>query len=567
MSIRYAFRSLLRSPGFTAVVVLTLAIGISAGVTMFSLMRAVLWRPLPYPDPDRIVAIEVYARNVRAGATRSELLGLRERSRSLEQVSTIEGIDANLEYAGEMEHLEAASASDDFLPLLGAHPVLGRMLDSRIDGSPQQPHAILISDDLWHRRFGADRGVIGRAARINGLDMQIAGVLPPGFHLFLPPSLDAREQVDIWLPAYIDSSVPYRGVPLAARLRPGVTLDQANAELQMLAAQFERERPDFYSGPKGWQASPFDRGRGGAVRFTARPLHDDMTRAVRPALFLLAAAVAFVLLIACANAANLMLARGSARQRELEIRRALGAGKIQIVRPLLSESAVLAFASAGIGLFCANFALEAIGRLNASHIPLQSRMAIDVPVALFALLLSVVTTLLFGLLPAWRLASVKTASPLRSGRAETAGSGARRLQRILVVAEVALSIAPLACAGLMLRSFLNLMHSPLGFHPENVMTARIPLDIKRYPDLDGRWAMLRDVLDRVRTIPGVQSVSAANTLPLARTGDPPRRARRSAGYSPHPRHTAIRTSRIPRCDGHAAARRPRFQRRRHYSAT
>jgi putative ABC transport system permease protein len=283
----------------------------------------------------------------------------------------------------------------------------------------------------------------------------------------------------------------------------------------MLAAQFEREFPDFYSGAKAWQASPSDRGSGAVVRFTARRLHDDMTRGVRPALFLLSAAVGFVLLIACVNAANLMLARGSARARELEIRRALGAGRSRIVRQLLSESLVLALASAAVGLLCARFGLEAIGRLSASHIPLESRIRIDAPVALLALALSAITAILFGFMPAWRLASGKADHLLRAGRTQTASSGARRLQRTLVVAEIALSIVPLACAGLMLRSFLNLMHSPLGFNPAGVVTARLPIDTKRYPRMEQKWALLRNIFDRIRAIPGVESVSAADPLPLA----------------------------------------------------
>lgn len=514
--IRYAGRSLLRSPGFAAVMVVTLALGIGASLTMFSLMRAVLWRPLPYPGPNRIVVIQVDARNVsNTGATRGELLGIKERSRSFEQVSTIDPADANLEYAGEMEHVAAASVSDDFLPLLGVRPVLGRMLDSHVDVGKQQALAILISNELWRRKFAADPGVIGRVLRIDDAEMQIAGVVPPGFRLFLPPSVNGLEQIDVWLPNRIDRTLPYRGVPLLARLRPGITLDQGNAELQLLAAQFERENPDFYSGARGWQASPSDRGPGARVRFRARLLHDTMTRDVRPALFILSGAVGFVLLIASVNAANLMLARGSARQRELEIRRALGAGRIRIVRQLLSESVVLALASAAAGLFCAHFGLESVRRIGASHIPLESRIEMDTPVALFALALSAVITILFGLLPAWRLASGKTGHRLRAGRTETAGSGARRLQRTLVVAEVALSIAPLAGAGLMLRSFLNLMQSPLGFNPANVVTARLTLDLKMYPHTEQRWALLRDVIYRVRALSGVQSVSAADSLPLA----------------------------------------------------
>jgi len=182
--IRFACRSLLRSPGFTAVAVVTLALRMSANLTMFSLMRAVLWRPLPYPDPNRMVVIEVDARNVlNAGATRQELIGLQERSRSFEKISTIETADANLEYAGEMENIAAANVSGDFLPLLGARPVLGRMPHSRIDAGRQQPFAILISDELWHRRFSADPGIIGKSVRVNDLDREIAGVLAPGFRV------------------------------------------------------------------------------------------------------------------------------------------------------------------------------------------------------------------------------------------------------------------------------------------------------------------------------------------------------------------------------------------------
>src|SRR5580658_2996067 len=506
--VRYACRSLLRSPGFTAVVIATLALGIGSNLTMFSLMRAVLWRPLPYPETNRIVTIQVDARNRHdTGATMGEVFDLRERSRSFEQVSMFNTAEANLEYQGEMEHVTSASVSDDFLPLLGARPALGRTLDSRIDEGKDQVLAVVISGELWRRRFFADPGVIGTVVRINNLDMQITGVLAPGFRLFFGDS----EQIDVWFPSHIAPTRQFRGIPVGARLRPGVTLDQANAELETLAAQFEREFPDFYSGVKGWQASPADSGTGARVHFTAR-LHDEMTRDARPALFLLSGAVGFVLLIACVNVANLMLARGSARQRELEIRRALGAGRIRIVRQLLTESLVLAVASAAIGLLSARFALEAIGRMSSSHIPFQSRIGMDAPVGLFAVGLSVIASMLFGLLPAWRLASGNTGHPLRAGRSETAGSGARSLQRTLVVVEVALSIVPLACGGLMLRSFLNLLNAPLGFNPANVVTAQVPFSFKRYPQMEQQWALLREVLDRVRALPGVESVSAARPL-------------------------------------------------------
>ena len=513
--IRQACRSLARSLGFTIIVVATLALGIGTNLTMFSLMRAVLWRPLPYPAPNRIVTIRVDARNVaNTGATRRELLSLEERSRCFQAVSTIDEVDADLDYGAGSEHLSAASISDNFLPLLGARPVLGRMLDSRVDVSGQQPLAILISDQLWRRRFASDPGVIGKSIRVNDDKVQIAGVLPSGFRLFLPPSVTDLERADIWFPYRIDPTVPYRGVPILARLRPGVTLDRANAELQTLAAEFERENPGFYSGPNGWQASPFDRGPGAKVRFAARLLQDDVTREARPLLFLLSASVVFVLLIACVNVANLLLARGSARQRELDVRQALGAPRIRLVRQLLAESLVLALASAAIGVLSAQFAVKAIAHQNAWHFPLQARIGIDTPVLLFAIFLSVAASILSGLMPALRLTS-ETAGHLRAGRSETVGSGARQLQRTLVVIEVALSIVPLVCGGLMLRSFLNLLHTPLGFDPTNVLTATVPLDSRRYPSLTQRWTLLRNVLDRVSAIPGVQSVSAADPLPLA----------------------------------------------------
>ncbi len=498
--IRFALRTLLRAPGFAALVVMTLALGIGANLTMFSLVRAVLWRPLPYPDADRIVTILVDARNrPNTGATPGEVLDLKERSRSFEQVSMIESTEANLEYQGQMEHVTAASVSDNLLPLLGVRPALGRALDSRVDWGKQQALAVLISDELWRRRSAADPGVVGKVVGINDVKMQIAGGLPQGVRLLLPPSMSESELIDVWLPSAISATRQYRGVPIVARLRPGVTLTQANAELQTLAAEFEREHPEFYSGDKGWQASPADRGLGSKIRFTAHPLQEDMTGDARPALFLLSSAVGFVLLIACVNVASLMLGRGLARQREFEIRRALGGGRARIIRQLLTEGMMLAAAAATIGLFCAHFGLNAIISLGASRIPLQSRAEIDAPATLFALVLSVATSVLFGLLPA-------------SGKA---GMGAPRLQRTLVVAEVALSIVPMVCGGLMLRTFLNLLNAPLGFNPANVLTVEVPFNLKLYPDPPRQWVLLRDLLDRVHALPGVESVSAANPLPLA----------------------------------------------------
>jgi predicted permease len=499
--VRYAVRALLRAPGFTSVVVLTLALGIGTNLTMFSVMQAVLWRPLPYPAPDRIDLVQVDARNVaNAGAAPGELRDLKARSRLLVDLSMISVVEANLDYGGEMEHLTAASVSDDFLPLLGARPALGRPLDSRIDDVGQARN-VLISDSLWRRRFGADTAIVGRGVRINNLSMKIAGVLPPDFRLFLPPSADAAERIDIWFSNGIGTDRQYRWFPIAARLKSGATLAQANAELRTIAAQFVREHPDSYPD--------------GKLRLTAVRLHDEMTREARPALFLLACAVGFVLLIACVNVANLMLARGAARQRELAIRRALGAGRARLIRQLLSESLILAVSAGGAGLLLAVAGVDIIARLGNVHLPLQSRIAVDGTVALFALGLSVATSLLFGLLPALRLASGRTSDPLRVGRSDSASPGIRRLQRALVIAEVALSIVPLASGGLMLRSFLKLAQAPIGFDPTHILTIKLPLNFRMYPETGQRWAVHREILQRVAALPRVEAVSAASPLPLA----------------------------------------------------
>jgi predicted permease len=499
--VRYAFRTLRRAPAFTAVVVFTLALGIGGTITMFSVIDALLWRPLPYPSADRIVYLQVDARGVtNAGAAPGEVRALQSRSRTLEHFSIVSGADSNLEYNGEIEHVGAASASDDLLPLFGAATSMGRLLDSRTD-IPGMVNRVLISDSLWRRRFGADPNVIGRAVRVNNLPMQVAGVLRPDFRAYLPTSSEAYEQTDIWFPYGIEESWQYRGFCVLARLKAGVSITSANAELATLAADFTREHRGTYPD--------------GKLRLAVRSLQSELTGQSRSALFLLAGAVGFVLLIACVNVANLMLARGSARQRELAIRRAMGAGKVRLIRQMLTENLVLAVGAGGIGLLIAQIAVETIGKLAATHLPMQSRIGMDRTVLLFALGLTVAVTLLFGLLPAFRLASGRASDPLRAGRSETAAPGARLLQRSLVVAEVALSIVPLVCCGLMLRTFVNLLQAPLGFNPSGVVTAILPLDFLRLSTVEQRWAVLSDAVQRIRAVPGAGSVSAAGRLPFA----------------------------------------------------
>ncbi|MPY89715.1 MAG: FtsX-like permease family protein [Luteitalea sp.] len=503
--IRYGWRSLWRSPGFALVVILTLALGIGANVTMFSVARSVLWRALPYPDADRIVLVTVDARGVsNAGAAAGELLDIREQSRFIDHVCTIAGVEAHLNIDGEVELVAAASVTDDVLPLFGAVPLaLGRTLRTTEDYSAGLMR-IVISHDLWRRRFGGDPTIVGRRVQVNNKDMQVVGVLGSGLRMFLPPSAGAAEQIDVWFPLTAEdlgSSREYRGLPILGRLAPGATLRQAQAELDVLAARFVRDHPDAYPD--------------GALRLSVTPLRDALTEDARPALLALAAAVGFVLLVACVNVANVTLARNKNRENELAIRRALGAAKIRLVRQLFTESLLLTALGGGTGLLAGYLGLQLVDWLRPIHLPRQAEISVDGTVVVYAVALSVATSLAFGLLPALRLASDRQPHALRAARSGTSAPATRRLQRALVIAEVALSIVPLVAAGLMLRTFVHLVGAPIGFDPSNLLTANTSISLRELPDASRRWAFYREVMDRVRQVPDVEGVSAASPLPFA----------------------------------------------------
>jgi predicted permease len=499
--VRYGARLLGRSPGFAFVAILTLALGIGANVTVFSVMHSVLWRSLPYPDADRLVVLQVDARGIAdAGAAPGELRDLRARSRFLESFGAINGVDAHVSVAGGYERVAAASASDELLPLLGAAPpAMGRLLRSDEDEG-EMVRSVVISDGLWRRSFGGDPAALGRQVQVNNIDVRIVGILRPGFRVFLPPDTLAAEEIDVWFPKGLPDSRQFRGLPVVGRLKPGATIDQAQAELDALTKQFVADHPSAYPG--------------GALKLSVRPLRDALTAEVRPALLVLAGAVGFVLLIACVNVANLMVARGKGREHEFVVRRALGASRIRLVRQLLAESLLLAASGAAFGLLLGYVGVELVDWLRPSHLPRQSQIAIDRTVVFFTVALSALTPLVLGILPAMRLAADRGAPSVDAARAATAAPGTRRLQRTLVVAEVALSIIPLVAAGLLLRTFVNLTHAPLGFEPSNVVTARVPIAFRRYRETDARWALFREVLRNVRELPGVDDVSAGGPLPF-----------------------------------------------------
>jgi putative ABC transport system permease protein len=499
--VRYGARVFHRSPGYALVVVLTIALGIGINVAMFSVMHAVLWRQLPYPDPDRIVAIELEAQGVpSAYALPGAAIDLRQQTRLVTNLAIAVGVNANLSIDGVMERVAAASVSDDVLPLLGANPMPhGRVLIDKQDHGPTGwVSGVVISHELWQRRFKSDPLVIGRHVEVNGLDVEVVGVTRPDFRVYLPPSGLVEERVDVWFPNGFDLAGVFRGDSLIGKLAPGATLPQAQAELDTILAAVMASQPAT---------------AGATARLTIRRLADVVSRDARPALLALGVAVSLVLLIACVNVANLMLARAKTRERELAVRRALGASRLRLVRQLFAENLVFTVLGAAGGLLLASGGISLVEWLRPTHLPRQADIAINGTVLAWTAGMAIVSSALFGLFPALFFTSHSMGHPLNAGRSGMMRQS-RRLQRGLVVAEVALSIVPLVAAGLMLRTFVNLAQAPIGFTPDHVLTARFPISARKVPVGKARWELHRQALDVVRQMPGVEAVSAGGPLPF-----------------------------------------------------
>jgi len=499
--VRYGLRALSRSPGFFVTAVSVLALGIGAGVAVLSLIDGVLRRPLPYPEPGRLVVLRVETKGVAdAGISPGEARDIRERSRMLDHVAVFSGIEAHVAFGDEVELVAAASVSDDVLPLLGAAPpVLGRTwnVDSDLPG-----RAVMISHRLWRTRFQADPATVGRSIVVNNRERAVIGVLPPGLRVYLPRSSNAAEEIDVWFHSELVDARTYRGLFAFARLSAGASVEQAQAELDTLAARFLADHPEAY--PEQ------------SLRLEARPLREELTRDVGPALSALAAAVGLVLLIACLNVANLMLARARVREREMAIRQALGAGRLRLFRQLFVESLLIAGAASAGGLALAWLSLEWVGRLQPGTLPLQSRIAWDANLAGYAVAVCAATTLLFGVAPALISSAARGIEALRAGRSGDGSPSAAKLRRALVAAEIALSIVPLVAAGLMLRTFVHLVETPVGFNPERIVTARMPVSLRMFPDVDSRLDYYRRALSAVGDVPGIEAVTAASPLPFSR---------------------------------------------------
>ncbi len=497
--LRFGARSLRNSPAFSAIAILTLALGIGANTAMFSVVDSVLLRPLPYQDSNRIVVVwEKPPKGDRNVASAANFLDWREQNRVFTNLAALSMGSFNLSAKDAAERVDGLRVSWDYFDLLGAKPMLGRGFVTE-DDRPGAARVAVISHALWQRKFGGDPQAIGRAQTIDGEKCDIVGVMPPQFRFFGKP--------EIWMPLALDRAKITRDfhylIPLA-RLRPGVSLAQARSEMQGIARNIERAYP---KSNKGWSAF-------------IEPMHTAVTRGQETGMLVLFGAVGFVLLIACVNVANLLLARAAVRQRELAIRASLGAGRLRLMSQLLTESVVLAVSGGVLGLGLAFWLVRLLHTLVPEFLLAGfAEIAIDWRVLGFSLALSILTGLVFGVAPAWRASRLNLHDVLKeSGRSAATGRSHARFRSVLVASEVALSLVLLVCAGLMIRSLEAMRNVDPGFRPDHLLTMRLSMAENRYPDATAVRMFYRQVLDTVGGIPGVRSASISMGMPLQGTG-------------------------------------------------
>ena len=510
--VRFALRLLARSPGFTAIANLALALGIGANTAIFSVVNWALLRPLPYRDAGRLVAVwdQLLKLDIREfPVSDANYLDYKRSNSAFEEMAAFRYLDFNLTGSEAAERVPGMRVSANFFPILGASTAIGRTF-TEDENTYGRDSVVILSDALWRRRFGADPNVIGKAVTLNGALFTAVGVMPAGFAF----SSGADAVAELWTPLVLhpDAGRTEGALEVIARLKPGMSVDQARANMNAVAAGVE-EHYHPYRGPRGEDAG---------YSVNVLTLRDQLFGGVRRGLLVLLAAVAFLLLIACANIASLLLARAAERRREMAIRRALGAGRLRLIRQTLTEGLTLASLGGTLGLVAAFWGVDSLARLapeslgNVEHIP------IDPVVLLFTLTVSMATGLLFGLAPAFQSGMNLSEALKQTGRHVTGGTRARRLRQVLVVSEIALSLVLVVAAGLLIKSFALLMRVNPGFRTERLMTARISLPQSDYRDSRRVATFYRELLERLRRLPGVESASAVSRLPLTggAGGDP-----------------------------------------------
>jgi putative ABC transport system permease protein len=491
--LRYAVRMIRARPGFTLVVALIMALGIGAVTSVFSVVNAFLLRPLPYKDADRLLRVQSTFNSEVESVSFLDYRDWRERNRSFEDMAFFnDSWLANVDFGGETEALTGVLSTWNLFSVLKVEPALGRSFLPEDDLADHEKVA-LISHGLWKQRFGADPNTPGQVMQIDAVPYTIIGVMPAGFKY---PS-----QVDLWIPAarwFDHQNRRSRIDKTIARLAPGVTVEQARADMQTVAQSLEQQYPDTNKGV-------------GVALVREREL---WVGNVRPSLMMLMGACAFVLLIACANVANLLLARAGARQKEMAIRSALGARRLRLVRQLLIESGLLALAGGALGLLLALWGVEALTGLVPVELPFWIDFHIDGLVLCFTIAVSVLTGVLFGIVPALQATRLNLSQSLKDSSRGTAGAGRRRARGLLVASEIAFALLLLIGAGLMMRSFLNLQKTDPGFNPENVLMVETNFSIREDLRREQSAVVFDQVIKRIAALPGVEAVGATSDLPF-----------------------------------------------------
>ena len=492
--LRFGLRMMLRSPGFTFIALLTLTLGIGANTAIFSVVNTVLLRPLPYHDPNRLVVLWESQEQVgQESPSLPDFVDWRERNQSFEQMAIARRDNANLTGTGEPERLLVRQVTSNFFSTLGVTPRLGRAFS--VEEEQAKAPVALLSNSLWKRRFGSDPGLVGKPVTLYDQQFTVVGVLPPEFQFYTP--------ADVFVPL---SFMPDRlkqareehgGIVAVARLKPGVTKQQAQSEMDVIAEALQQEYPKTNKD----------------VRVTINSIYMDMVGDVEPSLLVLVGAVAFVLLIACANVANLLLSRSAARQKEIAIRSALGASRIRVIRQLLTESVALSLTGGSLGLLVAMWGADLLLAVIPNNVPWITEIALDRNVFGFTLAASVITGIIFGMVPALQASSPDLNETLKEGGRGSTGSR-QRARSVLVVTEVALALVLLIGAGLMLQTFSRLRRIDAGFNPKNLLSMMLSLSPVKYSEGPKARAFFKQLEQRFATLPNVENAAFTTSVPL-----------------------------------------------------
>jgi putative ABC transport system permease protein len=498
--LRYALRVLIKKPGFTAVAVITLALGIGANSAIFSVVNAVLLRSLPYEDGDRLVWIwGTQPQLDKAPVAPANFLDIKEQNEVFDNVAAFRGQSGALTGQYEPERVRVAAVSADFFSLFKVLPLLGRVFNNQ-DEQSGNTQVIILSHALWQRRFGSNPGILDQKLTLNDRPYSVIGVAPAEFQY--------PTYADLWIPLVFDAKEKSirdtHSLSAVGRLKPGASIEQGQANIGLIAATLEQNYPRTNTG----------------IGMRIVPLKEQITGSIQTQLLIIFAAVGFVLLIACANVANLMLARAASRQKEMAIRTALGAASSRLARLLLTESVVLAVVGGVLGLLLAYWGTQLLVSASPTHIPRVKEIAVDLRVLGFTILLSFLTGILFGITPALQARRTDLNETLKEGgRSSSQGLGGYRMRKIFVVSQMALALVLLISAGLMIKSFLKLQQVDLGFNERNLLTMQVTLPRSKYNDGQTRAAFFQRAVDRIKALPGVEGAGAITNLPLSGAND------------------------------------------------